>query len=110
LLTLEQQEWMNIKFNILTAKPKKRIDCPKGKCRAMVFDIVTNSRFEIFILGAIVANMFVFGIVHNRMSSTYQIIISNLILFSFIFSAICNILFMLIFTVEALMKIFAMGN
>ena len=76
-MTFEQQEWMNIKFNILTAKPKRRVDCPEGKCRAMVFEIVTNSRFEIFILGAIVANMFIFAIVHSRMSETYQNIISK---------------------------------
>jgi len=99
---------MNIKFNILSVRPKIRIDRPEGQLRAQVFDFITSQKFEIFILSAITANMFVFGMVHSRMTAGFQAFIcKNLINQFFTLLAFCNVLFLIIFTIEAGLKIFA---
>lgn len=70
---------------------------PQNKCQAFVFDLVTSQVFDVIILGLIILNMVI--MMAESEGQTEQV--------KKIFD-ILNIAFVVIFTIECLIKIFAL--
>lgn len=70
---------------------------PQNKCQAFVFDLVTSQVFDIIILGLIVLNMIIMMAESEGQDKQVKKIFD-----------ILNIAFVIIFTIECLIKIFAL--
>ncbi|XP_074055206.1 sodium channel protein type 11 subunit alpha isoform X1 [Macrotis lagotis] len=101
-LTEEQKKYYNAMKKLGSKKPQKPIPRPLNKCQAFVFDIVTNQAFDIFIITLICLNMV------TMMAETdppegpneqQKKLLEKL-----------NLVFVAIFTIECLLKIFALRH
>lgn len=70
---------------------------PQNKCQAFVFDLVTSQVFDVIILGLIVTNMIIMMAESEGQPNEVKKIFD-----------ILNIVFVVIFTVECLIKVFAL--
>lgn len=70
---------------------------PQNKCQGLVFDLVTHQVFDIFIMSLIVLNMV------GMMAESYDQSEEAILIFDYL-----NIAFVIIFTIECLIKIFAL--
>lgn len=84
-------------INTLLFYPKEKV--PTNKFRRFFYLLVTNSLFEKFIILSIIANALVFVLYWNRQPASFNKILTNL-----------NLLFITIFTFEAVAKIIALGT
>lgn len=69
----------------------------QNKCQGLVFDLVTNQFFDVFIIIFILLNMISMMAESYDQSKTMKSILENL-----------NLAFVVIFTIECLIKIFAL--
>lgn len=70
---------------------------PQNKCQAFMFDLVTSQVFDVIILGLIVLNMIIMMAEYDGQTIQVKKIFDVL-----------NIAFVVIFTVECLVKVFAL--
>ncbi|XP_050996123.1 sodium channel protein type 11 subunit alpha [Acomys russatus] len=96
-MTEEQKKYYNAMKKLGTKKPQKPIPRPLNKCQAFVFDLVTSQVFDIIILGLIVLNMLIMMTEYDGQTKDMKKIFD-----------ILNVVFVVIFTVECLIKIFAL--
>ncbi|XP_005348271.1 sodium channel protein type 11 subunit alpha [Microtus ochrogaster] len=96
-MTEEQKKYYNAMKKLGTKKPQKPIPRPLNKCQAFVFDLVTSQVFDIIILGLIVLNMIIMMAESEGQDQQVKKIFD-----------ILNIAFVAIFTIECLIKIFAL--
>uniref|UniRef100_F1M9X1 Sodium channel protein n=1 Tax=Rattus norvegicus TaxID=10116 RepID=F1M9X1_RAT len=96
-MTEEQKKYYNAMKKLGTKKPQKPIPRPLNKCQAFVFDLVTSQVFDVIILGLIVLNMIIMMAESadqpKDVKKTFDIL---------------NIAFVVIFTIECLIKVFAL--
>ncbi|XP_040596069.1 sodium channel protein type 11 subunit alpha [Mesocricetus auratus] len=96
-MTEEQKKYYNAMKKLGTKKPQKPIPRPLNKCQAFVFDLVTSQVFDVIILGLIVLNMIIMMAESDGQSNDVKKIFD-----------ILNIAFVIIFTIECLVKMFAL--
>ncbi|XP_060036392.1 sodium channel protein type 11 subunit alpha [Erinaceus europaeus] len=96
-LTEEQKKYYNAMKKLGSKKPQKPIPRPLNKFQGHVFDIVTSQFFDILIISLIVLNMICMMAESHRQSLAMKDTLENL-----------NLLFVVIFTIECLIKIFAL--
>ena len=101
LMTEEQQEWANTKKFVMKLKPKRKENPPANSFRKTCHDIIMIEKpisFDGFIMGCILANSVVMAIEYHGMNDTFVTIVGAI-----------NQLFALIFTIEMVVKISALG-
>ncbi|KAH9426448.1 hypothetical protein DERP_011017, partial [Dermatophagoides pteronyssinus] len=96
-MTEDQKKYYNAMKKMGSKKPMKAIPRPRFKLQAIVFDITTNKKFDMFIMLFIALNMFVMALDEYRQSELFSLILERL-----------NLFFIAIFTAECLLKIFAL--
>ncbi|EGW00834.1 Sodium channel protein type 11 subunit alpha [Cricetulus griseus] len=96
-MTEEQKKYYNAMKKLGTKKPQKPIPRPLNKCQAFVFDLVTSQVFDVIILGLIVLNMIIMMAEYEGQTQEVKNIFD-----------IINIAFVVIFTIECLIKMFAL--
>ncbi|XP_056660201.1 sodium channel protein type 11 subunit alpha [Monodelphis domestica] len=99
-MTEEQKKYYNAMKKLGSKKPQKPIPRPLNKCQAFVFDVVTNQAFDIFIITLICLNM-VTMMAETDSPEGPNKQKENLLEY-------LNRAFVVIFTVECLLKIFAL--
>ncbi|KAB1264314.1 Sodium channel protein type 11 subunit alpha [Camelus dromedarius] len=96
-MTEEQKKYYNAMKKLGSKKPQRPIPRPLNKCQGLVFDLVTSQVFDIIIIILILLNMI------SMMAESYgqpdhkKLILEHL-----------NLAFVVIFTIECLIKIFAL--
>lgn len=98
-MTDDQKKYYHAMKKMKSKRPIKAMTRPKFKLQALLFDITTSRRFDMTIMIIIGINMFVMALEHYGQSQEFSIILENL-----------NLLFIAIFTLECLCKIFAMRH
>uniref|UniRef100_G1P525 Sodium channel protein n=1 Tax=Myotis lucifugus TaxID=59463 RepID=G1P525_MYOLU len=96
-MTEEQKKYYNAMKKLGSKKPQKPIPRPLNKCQGLVFDLVTNRFFDVFIIILILLNMISMMAESYDQSKTMKPILEKL-----------NLAFVVIFTIECLVKIFAL--
>nr|XP_020826260.1 sodium channel protein type 11 subunit alpha isoform X4 [Phascolarctos cinereus] len=99
-MTEEQKKYYNAMKKLGSKKPQKPIPRPLNKCQAFVFDVVTSQAFDIFIITLICLNMI------TMMAETDSPEGPNIQKAHLLDTL--NLVFVVIFTVECLLKIFAL--
>ncbi|KAK3250718.1 Caveolin-2 [Cymbomonas tetramitiformis] len=95
-LTPEQEQWVNIQKLMLSTAPLQNYLPPTEEWRLMIFEVVSSTSFDIFIMANILLNVLFMSMTHADMSQSWE---------DALFWA--NTLFALIFTVEAVLKLIA---
>ena len=67
------------------------------KLQAIIFDVTTNKKFDMIIMLFIAMNMIIMSLDQYKQNQTYSLILERL-----------NLFFIVIFTTECLLKIFAL--
>jgi hypothetical protein len=98
LATKEQKEWIQLTDAVLNTKPLKRPRQPRSATRRKAFQIVQSGWFEPFIMGCILLNAIVMAASFYGMPVAWSNILDTL-----------NTIFAIIFTVEAALKLVALG-
>lgn len=98
-MTDDQKKYYHAMKKMRSKRPTKAMTRPKMKLQAYMFDITTSKRFDLAIMIIIGLNMFVMALEHYGQSQEFSIVLENL-----------NIIFIAIFTLECLCKIFAMRH
>ncbi|XP_004835846.1 sodium channel protein type 11 subunit alpha [Heterocephalus glaber] len=96
-MTEEQKKYYNAMKKLGTKKPLKPIPRPLNKCQGLVFDLVTHQVFDVFIMSLIVLNMVCMMVETRDQSPDTDSVFEHL-----------NTVFVTIFTVECLIKVFAL--
>ncbi|XP_058513015.1 sodium channel protein type 11 subunit alpha [Ochotona princeps] len=96
-MTEEQKKYYNAMKKLGTKKPQKPIPRPLNKCQGVVFDLVTSQVFDIIIVLLIMLNMVSMMVETADQTDSMTSILEYL-----------NVAFVVIFTVECLIKIFAL--
>ncbi|XP_004420015.1 PREDICTED: sodium channel protein type 11 subunit alpha [Ceratotherium simum simum] len=96
-MTEEQKKYYNAMKKLGSKKPQKPIPRPLNKCQGLVFDLVTNQVFDIVIIILIFLNMVTMMAESHDQSKDTTLILERL-----------NLAFVVIFTIECLIKIFAL--
>ncbi|XP_018330937.1 sodium channel protein para isoform X3 [Agrilus planipennis] len=96
-MTEDQKKYYNAMKKMGSKKPMKAIPRPQWKPQAIVFEIVTNKKFDMIIMLFIGLNMLTMTMDHYQQKETFTKILDYL-----------NMIFIVIFTTECLMKIFAL--
>ncbi|XP_068940674.1 sodium channel protein type 11 subunit alpha [Petaurus breviceps papuanus] len=99
-MTEEQKKYYNAMKKLGSKKPQKPVPRPLNTCQAFVFDVVTSQAFDIFIIILICLNMII------MMAETDSPEGDNTQKAQLLETL--NSVFVLIFTVECLLKIFAL--
>merc|ERR1711871_196124 len=98
IVTDEQQLWINSQTMALECAPVRKLTPPTMIFRRKVFEIVESKAFELFIMGCIVVNVIVMAARVYDASSAHNDALDAL-----------NYVFIVIFAVEAAVKIFGLG-
>ncbi|GFG40089.1 hypothetical protein Cfor_10976, partial [Coptotermes formosanus] len=96
-MTEDQKKYYNAMKKMGSKKPLKAIPRPKWKPQAVVFEICTNKKFDMIIMLFIGLNMLTMTMDHYQQSKEFSDILDYL-----------NMIFIVIFSSECLMKIFAL--
>uniref|UniRef100_A0A2K6TYY8 Sodium channel protein n=1 Tax=Saimiri boliviensis boliviensis TaxID=39432 RepID=A0A2K6TYY8_SAIBB len=96
-MTEEQKKYYNAMKKLGSKKPLKPIPRPLNKCQGLVFDIVTSQIFDIIIIILIILNMITMMAESYNQPKATESTLDHL-----------NWIFVVIFTVECLIKIFAL--
>uniref|UniRef100_A0A8C5YHX2 Sodium channel protein n=1 Tax=Microcebus murinus TaxID=30608 RepID=A0A8C5YHX2_MICMU len=96
-MTEEQKKYYNAMKKLGSKKPQKPIPRPLNKCQGLVFDLVTNQVFDIVIISLIILNMISMMAESYNQTTDRKSILDHL-----------NLAFVVIFTIECLIKIFAL--
>ncbi|XP_033207452.1 sodium channel protein para [Belonocnema kinseyi] len=96
-MTEDQKKYYNAMKKMGSKKPLKAIPRPRWRPQAIVFEIVTDKKFDMIIMLFIGFNMLTMTMDHYQQSATFSNVLDYL-----------NMIFIVIFTSECLMKIFAL--
>ncbi|EZA48301.1 Sodium channel protein para [Ooceraea biroi] len=96
-MTEDQKKYYNAMKKMGNKKPLKAIPRPRWRPQAIVFEIVTDKKFDMIIMLFIGLNMLTMTLDHYQQSTTFSNVLDYL-----------NMIFIVIFTSECLMKIFAL--
>ncbi|XP_017056004.1 sodium channel protein para isoform X29 [Drosophila ficusphila] len=96
-MTEDQKKYYNAMKKMGSKKPLKAIPRPRWRPQAIVFEIVTDKKFDIIIMLFIGLNMFTMTLDRYDASDTYNAVLDYL-----------NAIFVVIFSSECLLKIFAL--
>nr|UQT18688.1 sodium channel alpha subunit [Liriomyza trifolii] len=96
-MTEDQKKYYNAMKKMGSKKPLKAIPRPRWRPQAIVFEIVTDKKFDIIIMLFIGLNMFTMTLDRYDASETYNAVLDYL-----------NAVFVVIFSSECLLKIFAL--
>ncbi|XP_037914865.1 sodium channel protein para isoform X11 [Hermetia illucens] len=96
-MTEDQKKYYNAMKKMGSKKPLKAIPRPKWRPQAIVFEIVTDKKFDMIIMLFIGFNMLTMTMDHYQQSQTFSDVLDYL-----------NMIFIAIFSSECLMKIFAL--
>ncbi|XP_011504558.1 PREDICTED: sodium channel protein para [Ceratosolen solmsi marchali] len=96
-MTEDQKKYYNAMKKMGSKKPLKAIPRPRWRPQAIVFEIVTDKKFDMIIMLFIGLNMLTMTLDHYQQSDTFSNVLDYL-----------NMIFIVIFTSECLMKIFAL--
>lgn len=98
-MTEDQKKYYHAMKKMKSKRPVKAMTRPKLRLQALVFDMTTSKKFDMTIMIIIGFNMFVMALEHYGQSQEFSLILENL-----------NLIFIAIFTLECLCKIFAMRH
>jgi len=101
-MTESQEEWATTKAFIMKIKPERKIPRPKGSVGGKCYDFVMpnlNPKFDQFIMTCIILNSSIMAVQHFTQTDGVTAFID-----------IANYLFALIFTIEAVLKLTALGR
>ncbi|RZC43099.1 Ion trans and/or PKD channel domain containing protein [Asbolus verrucosus] len=93
----ERRREVEMKVYLENKKPLKAIPKPRWKPQIMIFEMVTNKKFEMIILIVIGLNILTVATDHYQATETFILFLDYL-----------NLTFVILFTVECLLKIFAL--
>ncbi|KAJ8784062.1 hypothetical protein J1605_008562 [Eschrichtius robustus] len=96
-LTEEQKKYYNAMKKLGSKKPQRPIPRPLNKCQGLVFDLVTHQVFDIIIIILIFLNMVSMMAESYGQSKAMELFLERL-----------NLAFVVVFTIECLIKIFAL--
>ncbi|XP_058802302.1 sodium channel protein para isoform X2 [Phymastichus coffea] len=96
-MTEDQKKYYNAMKKMGSKKPLKAIPRPRWRPQAIVFEIVSDKKFDMIIMLFIGLNMLTMTLDHYQQSATFSNVLDYL-----------NMIFIVIFTSECLMKIFAL--
>ncbi|XP_045411602.1 sodium channel protein type 11 subunit alpha [Lemur catta] len=96
-MTEEQKKYYNAMKKLGSKKPQKPIPRPLNKCQGLVFDLVTSQVFDIVIISLIILNMISMMAESDNQPANTKLVLERL-----------NLAFVVIFTIECLIKIFAL--
>eukprot|EP00945_MAST-04E_sp_MAST-4E-sp1_P008438 g8438.t1 len=99
LLTEAQLEWVRSIKVISKTLPLPKVPPPDSGIRKKCWEITQNPSFDEFIMGCIGVNTITMALVHIGAPETWVI-----------FLQVCNYVFAFIFTVEAVLKLLALGT
>uniref|UniRef100_A0A3Q3GSR6 Sodium channel protein n=1 Tax=Kryptolebias marmoratus TaxID=37003 RepID=A0A3Q3GSR6_KRYMA len=96
-MTEEQKKYYNAMKKLGTKKPQKPIPRPANILQAFFFDLVSKQAFDIMIMMLIIVNMVTMMVETDEQSERMEFILNMI-----------NLVFIVIFTTECLIKIFAL--
>ncbi|XP_050676151.1 sodium channel protein para isoform X7 [Leptidea sinapis] len=96
-MTEDQKKYYNAMKKMGSKKPLKAIPRPRWRPQAIVFEIVTDKKFDMIIMLFIGLNMLTMTLDHYQQSDTFSLVLDYL-----------NMIFIVIFSSECLLKIFAL--
>ncbi|KAG8036982.1 hypothetical protein G9C98_004304 [Cotesia typhae] len=96
-MTEDQKKYYNAMKKMGSKKPLKAIPRPRWRPQAIVFEIVTDKKFDMIIMLFIGLNMLTMTLDHYQQTETFSNVLDYL-----------NMIFIVIFSSECLMKIFAL--
>ncbi|GJQ68184.1 para [Trypoxylus dichotomus] len=96
-MTEDQKKYYNAMKKMGSKKPMKAIPRPRWRPQAIVFEIVTNKKFDMIIMLFIGLNMLTMTMDHYQQKQTFTMILDYL-----------NMIFIAIFSTECMMKMFAL--
>ncbi|XP_073078769.1 sodium channel protein type 11 subunit alpha isoform X2 [Manis javanica] len=96
-MTEEQKKYYNAMKKLGSKKPQKPIPRPRNKCQGLMFDLVTSQAFDITIIILIILNMLCMMAESDQQPKSTKNVLEQL-----------NLAFVGIFTIECLIKIFAL--
>ncbi|KAG5888651.1 hypothetical protein JTB14_021276 [Gonioctena quinquepunctata] len=96
-MTEDQKKYYNAMKKMGSKKPMKAIPRPRWRPQAIVFEIVTNKKIDMFIMLFIGLNMLTMTMDHYQQKETFTKILDYF-----------NMIFIVIFSTECLMKMFAL--
>ncbi|XP_030015988.1 sodium channel protein type 4 subunit alpha B-like isoform X2 [Sphaeramia orbicularis] len=96
-MTEEQKKYYNAMKKLGTKKPQKPIPRPTNILQAFFFDLVSKQAFDIMIMMLIIVNMVTMMVETDEQSQRMESILNKI-----------NLVFIIIFTTECLIKIFAL--
>ncbi|XP_030608437.1 sodium channel protein type 4 subunit alpha B-like [Archocentrus centrarchus] len=96
-MTEEQKKYYNAMKKLGTKKPQKPIPRPANIIQAFFFDLVSKQAFDIMIMMLIIVNMVTMMVETDEQSERMESILNKI-----------NMVFIVIFTTECLIKIFAL--
>ncbi|KAM8839363.1 sodium channel protein type 2 subunit alpha-like isoform 1-T1 [Synchiropus picturatus] len=96
-MTEEQKKYYNAMKKLGTKKPQKPIPRPANVLQAFLFDLVSKQAFDIIIMMLIIVNMVTMMVETDEQSDRMESILNKI-----------NLVFIVIFTTECMMKIFAL--
>ena len=97
-LTDEQKEWVKIQRYLVDVSPPQIPVKPTNAFRKFFYDQVLSVWFEWFVTICILLNTVMLCMDYNKASESYLFVM-----------LICNIIFVVIFTVESIMKLIGLG-
>lgn len=98
-MTDDQKKYYHAMKKMRTKKPTKAMTRPKLKFQAYMFDLTTNKKFDLAIMLIMGLNMFVMALEHYGQSQELNQALETL-----------NLVFIGIFTLECVCKVFAMRH
>ncbi|XP_063928643.1 sodium channel protein para-like isoform X2 [Zophobas morio] len=96
-MTDDQKKYYNAMKKMGSKKPMKAIPRPRWRPQGIVFEIVTNKKFDMIIMLFIGLNMLTMTMDHYQQKETFTQVLDYL-----------NMIFIVIFSTECLMKMFAL--
>ncbi|KAI5107236.1 sodium channel protein type 2 subunit alpha, partial [Silurus meridionalis] len=96
-MTEEQKKYYNAMKKLGSKKPQKPIPRPSNKLQALLFDVVTNQAFDIFIMVLICLNMVTMMVEAEDQSQEIRSHLKKI-----------NMVFVVIFTMECVLKMIAL--
>ncbi|KAK7945104.1 hypothetical protein WMY93_000832 [Mugilogobius chulae] len=96
-MTEEQKKYYNAMKKLGSKKPQKPIPRPANIVQGFFFDLVSKQAFDIMIMMLIIVNMVTMMVETDEQSQRTETILNNI-----------NLVFIIIFTSECLLKIFAL--
>ncbi|KAI5721996.1 hypothetical protein M8J76_002131 [Diaphorina citri] len=96
-MTEDQKKYYNAMKKMGSKKPLKAIPRPRWRPQAIVFEVVTDKKFDMVIMLFIGLNMLTMTMDHYQQTELFSSVLDNL-----------NAIFIIIFSSECLLKIFAL--